>query len=248
MYAAVANGELEVVWMSGERVLVVEDNRDLASLIYESMEDAGFEPDHAADGLEALRLMREASPPFDAVVLDIGLPRLNGLEVCSRLRSEGYGAPIVMLTAQGCAEDIVRGLDGGSDDYVVKPFEMRVLIARVRAAIRRYLSMPDHAGVIHTPLLTLDTTSNFVRLATGIEVDVSPLQTRLLAMLVRHAPRVVTRDELERALWRDSECPSPDALRAHIYQLRQLLDKAGAGNLVRTRGKLGYYLEVPPCS
>lgn len=230
--------------MSGERVLVVEDNRDLAALIYESMEDAGFYPDHAADGLEALRLVRDASPPYDAVVLDIGLPRLNGVEVCLRLRAEGYGAPILMLTAQGCAEDIVRGLESGSDDYVVKPVELRVLIARVRAGMRRYLSMPDHAGVIRTSLLTLDTNRSLVTLPTGSEIGISPLQTRLLEMLVRHAPRVVTREELERAVWRDSDCPSPEALRAHIYQLRQLLDKAGVANLIRTRGKQGYYLEA----
>lgn len=234
--------------MGNERVLLVEDSRDLAALVYEALEDAGFEPDHAADGEEALRLARSASPPYDAVVLDVGLPRINGLDVCLRLRGEGFRAPILMMTAQGCAEDVVRGLEGGSDDYIVKPFEMRVLIARVRAGIRRYLCMPDHAGVVRSAALTLDLNRNQVTLArSGGQFTITPLQTRLLEMLLRHAPRVVTRHELEKAVWSDDERPSGDALRAHIYQLRQLMDKAGAGGMIQTQGKRGYCIEAPAC-
>lgn len=233
--------------MSNERVLLVEDNRDLAAMVYEALEDAGFEPDHAADGEEALRLVRDASPPYDAVVLDVGLPRVNGFDVCLRLRDAGFGAPILMLTAQGCAEDIVRGLEGGSDDYIVKPFEMRVLIARIRAGMRRYISMPDHAGIVRSALLALDVKHNTVILPDGAHFTITPLQTRLLDMLLRHAPRVVTRLELEKAVWSEDERPSADALRAHIYQLRQLMEKAGVGGMLRTRGKQGYYLEVSAC-
>ena len=230
--------------MQRERILLVEDNRDLAASIYESLEEAGFEPDHASDGAQALHLVESTVPPFDAVILDVGLPRISGFEVCTRLRSDGFRAPILMLTAQGAADQVVEGLEKGADDYIVKPFESRVLVARIRAAIRRYLSLPDNAGVVQAAGIALDTNRCRLSLPSGQGCSLTPLQTRLLHTLMRNAPRVVSRDELESALWGDEERPGSDALRTHLYQLRRLIQGAGGSDFIRTCGKQGYCLDL----
>lgn len=227
-----------------ERVLLVEDHRDLAASIFEALEEAGFEADHAGDGARALQLVATTSPPFDAVILDIGLPRVSGLEVCARLRADGFRAPILMLTAQGAVDQVVDGLERGADDYIVKPFEARVLIARVRAAIRRHLGMPDASGVVQAGDLALDVAQFRLRLPDASTRSLTPLQTRLLHVLMRHAPRVVSRDELEQALWGDEHRPASDALRTHLYQLRRLIRDAGSPASIRTCGKQGYRLET----
>jgi DNA-binding response OmpR family regulator len=231
--------------MHRERILLVEDNRDLAASILESLEEAGFEPDYARDGAQALHLVERTAPPFDAVILDLGLPRLNGFEVCTRLRKDGFRAPVLMLTAQGAADQVVEGLEKGADDYIVKPFESKVLIARIRAAIRRYLSLPDNAGVVQTAGLALDTNRCRLLMPNEQYCSLTPLQTRLLHTLMRNAPRVVSRDELESALWGDEERPASDALRTHLYQLRRLIRGAGGADFIRTCGKQGYCLDVP---
>lgn len=227
-----------------ERILLVEDNRDLAASLLESLEEAGFEPDYAGDGVQALHLVENTSPPFDAVILDVGLPRLDGFEVCTRLRNNGFGAPILMLTAQGAADQVVEGLNRGADDYIVKPFETRILVARIKASVRRHLSMPDTAGVVRTAGIALDTNLCRLALPSGQSCTLTPLQTRLLHTLIRNAPRVVSRDELESALWGDEHRPASDALRTHLYQLRRLIQGAGGTDFIRTRGKQGYCLDL----
>ncbi|ANH67676.1 response regulator transcription factor [Mitsuaria sp. 7] len=230
--------------MDSERVLLVEDSRDLAASILETLEEAGFEPDYASDGAQALALVETTSPPFDAIVLDIGLPRVSGLDVCSRLRADGFRAPILILTAQGSPEQVVDGLERGADDYIIKPFDSRVLVARVRAAIRRFLTIPNGAGIVHGAGLSLDINQCRLSLPSGGSCTLTPLQTRLLQTLMRHAPRVVSREELESALWGDEERPGSDALRAHLYQLRKLIQNAGGPAVIQTRGKQGFCLEA----
>jgi DNA-binding response OmpR family regulator len=226
--------------MNRERVLLVEDNRDLAASIVESLEQAGFQPDYAGDGAQALHLVQSTTPPFDAVILDVGLPRINGFDVCSRLRQDGFRAPILMLTAQGAADQVVEGLERGSDDYIIKPFETKVLIARIKAAMRRYLSLPDNAGVVRKAGIALDTNRCRLALPSGAVCSLTPLQTQLLHTLMRNAPRVVSREELESALWSDDERPASDALRTHLYQLRRLILAAGGPAFIETSGKQGY--------
>ena len=228
--------------MHSERILLVEDNRDLAASILESLEQAGFQPDYAADGAQALHLVQATTPPFDAVILDVGLPRINGFEVCSRLRKDGFRAPVLMLTAQGAADQVVEGLERGADDYIIKPFETKVLVARIRAAIRRYLSLPDNAGLVRTASLALDTNRGRLMLPSGHACSLTPLQTQLMHTLMRNAPRVVSREELESALWHEDERPASDALRTHLYQLRRLIQAAGGPAVIQTCGKQGYCL------
>ncbi|MDH0864323.1 response regulator transcription factor [Mitsuaria sp. GD03876] len=227
-----------------DRILLVEDHRDLAASLLETLEENGFEPDYAGDGDHGLRLALSTRPPFDAVILDVGLPRLSGFEVCSALPREGFRAPILMLTAQGAADQIVQGLERGADDYIVKPFEARVLVARIRAAVRRHLRVPDGAGLVQAEGLALDTGRCQLLLPGGATCALTPLQGRLLHTLMRHAPRVVSRDELESALWGDEHRPSSDALRTHLYQLRRLIQQAGGPAVIRTCGKQGYCLAL----
>jgi len=177
------------------------------------------------------------------VLLDIGLPRIDGYEVCRRLRAQGFRAPVLMLTALGTTDNVVQGLDTGADDYIVKPFEIRVLVARLRAAMRRSLSLPDAAGLVRGAGLLLDTRHHRATLPHGAQVLLTPLQSRLLQTLMRQAPRVLSREELEDALWDEQHRPASDALRSHLYQLRRLMQRAGGGTLIHTRGKQGYYLD-----
>jgi DNA-binding response OmpR family regulator len=230
--------------MNRERVLLVEDNRDLAASILETLDDAGFECDYASDGAQALHLVASSSPPFDAMVLDIGLPRVSGLDVCSQLRADRINLPILILTAQGAPEQVVEGLDRGADDYIVKPIDSRVLVARVRAAIRRLLSLPNAAGVVQTAGLELHAHRCQLILASGAVCAITPLQSRLLQALMRQAPSVVSRERLESAIWGDESRPGSDALRTHIYQLRRLIQNAGGEAVIRTVGKQGYCLET----
>lgn len=230
--------------MVRERILLVEDNRDLAASVYEALEEAGFEPDYAADGRQGLQMAQTGIPPFDAVILDVDLPRMDGLEVCSRLRAGGFRGPILMMTALGTPDQVIEGLDGGSDDYIVKPFDTKVLLARVRAAIRRHLATPDGAGVLRAGALTLDTTLHRLTLASGVQCILTPLQSRLMQTLMRHAPRTVSREELESALWGDDERPASDALRTHLYQVRQLIERTGAPPVIHTSGKQGYRVDL----
>lgn len=228
--------------MHRERILLVEDNRDLAASIFESLEEAGFQPDYARDGAQALHLVQATTPPFDAVILDVGLPRISGFDVCTKLRQEGFVAPILMLTAQGAPHQVVEGLERGADDYIIKPFDTKVLVARIKAAIRRYLSLPDNAGVVKRAGISLDTNRGWLVLPSGRTCVLTPLQTKLLHTLMRNAPRVVSREELESALWNDEERPGSDALRTHLYQLRRLIKAAGGPTLILTTGKQGYCL------
>ena len=230
--------------MNRERVLLVEDSWDLAASILETLEEAGFEPDYASDGAQALQLATSTSPPFDAMILDIGLPRVSGLDVCARLRNDGFRIPILILTAQGAPEQVVDGLDKGADDYIIKPFDSRVLVARVRAAIRRFLSVSDNSGTMRGAGLALDTNQCRLTLPSGASCILTPLQTRLLHTLMRHAPRVISREELESTLWGDEERPGSDALRTHVYQLRKQIQQAGGPAAILTRGKQGYCLET----
>lgn len=230
--------------MHRERILLVEDHRDLAGSILETLEEAGFDADYAADGAQALHAVATTSPPFDAVLLDVGLPRVSGFDVCTRVRRDGFRAPILMLTAQGAADQVVEGLERGADDYIVKPFQSKVLIARIRASIRRYLSLPDGAGIVEAAGCALDVVRGRLSFGNGNGhgCALTPLQNRLLQTLMRHAPRVVSRDELETALWGEDERPASDALRTHLYQLRRQIERAGGPPLIVTAGKQGYRL------
>ena len=217
-------------------VLLVEDNRSLSEMVGEYLESRGFGVDYAGDGVDGLRLASENS--YDVVVLDLMLPRLDGIEVCKRLREEAKkSTPVLMLTARDTLADKVTGLDAGADDYLVKPFAIQELEARVRALIRRDRRQVS-AEVLRIADLVLDTSSLRVTRA-GQDQQLSPIGLRLLTILMRESPRVVTRRDIEREIWGDG-LPDSDTLRSHLYNLRKAIDRPFDKQLLHTVQTAGY--------
>lgn len=202
-------------------VLVVEDNRNISEMIGEYLEGRGFEVDYAQDGLDGYRLAAENS--YDVVVLDLMLPRLDGIEVCRRLRNDARkSTPVLMLTARDTLDDKLTGLGFGADDYLTKPFAIQELEARLRALIRRERRQVG-SEVLKVADLVLD--------------PVSMRATR--AGTMRESPRVVTRQEIEREIWGNG-LPDSDTLRSHLYNLRKIIDKPFDRPLLHTVQSAGY--------
>lgn len=222
-------------------VLLIEDNRNISEMVGEYLARRGFSVDYARDGLDGLRLAQEGS--YDVIVLDLMLPRLDGLELCRRLRQEHKRAtPVLMLTARDTLDDKVRGLEAGGDDYLVKPFAIQELEARVRALIRRERRQVS-PEVLKVGDLTMDTATLRVTRA-GQELTLSPIGLKLLNILMRDSPRVVSRRDIEREIWGDA-LPDSDTLRSHLYNLRRVIDKPFPVQLLHTIHSAGYRLAEP---
>ena len=219
-------------------ILLVEDNRSLSEMVGEYLESKGFGVDYAGDGLDGYRLATENS--YDVIVLDLMLPGMDGLDLCRKLRSEAKKAtPVLMLTARDTLEDKLTGLDAGADDYLVKPFEIRELEARVRALIRRDRRQVS-AEVLRVADLVLDTATLRATRADQ-ELQLSPIGIKLLQILMRESPRVVSRRDIEREVWGDL-LPDSDTLRSHLYNLRKAIDKPFDKPLLHTIHSAGYRL------
>jgi len=217
-------------------ILVVEDNRNPSEMMGEYLEARGFGVDYAGDGHDGYRLAVDNS--YDVIVLDLMLPRMDGVEVCRRLRHEAKkSTPVLMLTARDTLQDKVIGLDAGADDYLVKPFAIQELEARLRALIRRDRRQVS-AEVLKVADLILDTASLRVTRG-GKEILLSPIGLRLLTILMREAPRVVTRRDIEREIWGDG-LPDSDTLRSHLYNLRKAIDRPFDKPLLHTVQTAGY--------
>jgi DNA-binding response OmpR family regulator len=219
-------------------VLIVDDNRMVAESIGYYLESCGYAVDFAEDGISGLHLAITNS--YDIVILDLMLPGLNGLDVCRKLRNEARNStPLLMLTGRSTLEDKVLGLEAGADDYLVKPFELRELSARVNALIRRQRRQVSLDRLVVGDLILDKATLRITR--SGRELAVSPLGLRLLEILMRESPRVVARREIEREIWGDA-LPDSDTLRSHMYNLRRIIDKPFARPLLQTVTSAGYRL------
>jgi DNA-binding response OmpR family regulator len=219
-------------------VLLVEDNQDIAEMVYAFLERRGYALDYAADGVTGLHLAVTNS--YDVIVLDLMLPGMDGIDVCRKLRDEAQrDTPILMLTARDTLGDKVAGLDAGADDYLVKPFEIRELEARIRALIRRRRGQiaPE---VLQVGDLSLDTGTLTVTRA-GETLNLTPICMRILTVLMRASPRVVSRLAIEREVWGDV-LPDSDTLRSHLYNLRKTIDKPYPKPLLHTVQSAGYRL------
>ena len=224
--------------MKHKSILLVEDHRDLAETTGAYLEACGFLVDYAADGLTALHLAVTES--FDAIVLDIMLPGVDGLEVCRRLRDDaGLTTPIIMLTARDQLDDKLAGFERGADDYLVKPFDMPELEARIEALIRRTEGIDQRfeVGDLMLDVKTLEVTRE------GQPLHLSKTLFEILKILMRESPNVVTRETLERDIWGD-DLPDSDTLRSHMYNLRRIVDRPFGTALIATRPGLGYTLRV----
>src|SRR5580704_11977593 len=224
-------------------VLVVEDEDALAALLQYNLDKEGYRVTVAADGEEALMLVDERAP--DLVVLDWMLPKVSGVEVCRRLRArpETRNLPIIMLTARGEESDRIRGLDTGADDYVVKPFSMSELCARVRAVLRRIRPGLSEDRVRHGDLM-IDRVAHRVKRG-GQEVHLGPTEFRLLDYFMQHPGRVFSREQLLDAVWGSDVYVETRTVDVHIGRLRRALNTEGVvDDPIRTVRSAGYALDV----
>jgi DNA-binding response OmpR family regulator len=219
------------------RILVIEDNPDIAANLGDYLEDCGHTVDFAGDGVTGLH--RAVVDEFDAIVLDLNLPGMDGLEVCRKLRNDARkSTPVLMLTARDALEQKLAGFESGADDYLVKPFALQevearlaVLLRRGRAAAPRVLNVAD----LEFNLDTLEVSRG------GKQIALNPTALKILQALMEASPAVVTRQELETRVWGE-ELPDSDSLRVHIHGLRAAVDKPFDKPLIQTRHGIGYRL------
>jgi len=223
------------------RILVIEDNRDILANVLDYLELKGYTVDCAQDGLSGLHLA--VTGQYDLIVLDVMLPGIDGYQLCERLRNDaGSETPIIMLTARDSLDDRLQGLAKGADDYLLKPFALSELVARIEAVLRRTQGSRKRQLQVGDLLYDLDTLS--VSRA-GKPLKLNPVGYKLLAILMQKSPAVVRREFLENALWGD-DLPESDSLRSHIHQLRQTLDKPFDKRLLHTVHGIGYRLAETP--
>jgi DNA-binding response OmpR family regulator len=222
---------------AGGRVLIVEDDADIADVLRRSLRNEGYEVRTSGDGTEALDIATGFVP--DLVVLDLGLPGLDGIEVCQRLREEG-DVPILMLTARAETEDRVAGLDSGADDYLVKPFERTELLARIRALLRR--RPPRGAASLQVADLTLNPDTREVRRGER-EVELTNREFELLEFLMRNERLVVSRERLLDEVWGYDPMAATNTIDVFISNLRRKLEDGGEPRLLHTKRGAGYVLK-----
>jgi DNA-binding response OmpR family regulator len=214
-------------------VLLVEDQHDIAANIWDYLERRGYELDHCADGASGLARARRGG--FQVIVLDLGLPRLDGLDLCRQLRAAGDGVPILMLTARDTLEDKLRGFAEGADDYMVKPFALKELEARIRA-LQRGFSGPTKCEA--SGELRYDRRAMTASRA-GREIPLTRTQGRLLDALLADAPAIVGHERLLAAGWEDGDADLP-ALHQQMYELRNLVDRPFNRALIASVRGVGY--------
>jgi len=229
------------------QVLVVDDEPNIRELVQVALKFHGCSVTTAATGKEALRQADAAQP--DLIVLDVMLPDLDGFEVCRRLRAAGNEVPVIFLTARDTSSDTVTGLALGGDDYVTKPFSVEALVARVRAVLRRasrsaHGGQPDgDEGVLRAGDLELDEARWTVHRA-GVPVELSPTEFRLLAYLLRHQGRVLTRAQLLENVWGWDYAGESQIVETYVSYLRRKLDPLGPP-MIHTQRGVGYSLRLP---
>ncbi|MFT7525048.1 MAG: DNA-binding response OmpR family regulator [Arenicella sp.] len=223
------------------RVLIIEDHKQIAEMLYDYFERRDYELDYASDGRMGFNLACQNE--YDIILLDLMLPEMDGLEVCRKLREEAkVFAPILMLTARDTLEDKVAGLDMGADDYLVKPFEILELEARVNALMRRK-GQVSRQEILTVGELSLNTGTLTVTRADQT-IYLSPIGLKILTILMKESPKVVSRNQLEHEIWGDI-LPDSDTLRSHMYNLRKQIDKPFSTPLLQTIQSRGYRIGDP---
>jgi DNA-binding response OmpR family regulator len=223
------------------RILVVEDNHRLSTSLKLNLAHEGYSVDTAYDGQEGQDLAELA--PYDLIILDVLLPAKDGFEVCRDLRRRRIHTPILLLTARDSVDDRVEGLDCGADDYLVKPFAMRELLARLRALLRR--QQPYQPGRLEMGSLVVDP-SIHTALRAGQPIELTPKEFALLEFLLRHPNQVVTRQLIEQHIWNyDFECES-NVIDVYVRRLRRKIDDPFPVKLLTTVRGIGYRLTPPP--
>ncbi|MEX2354150.1 MAG: response regulator transcription factor [Gammaproteobacteria bacterium] len=224
-----------------QNLLLIEDHHDIADMVYEYLEGSGYIMDYAADGITGLHLA--VTNEYDAIILDLSLPGLDGIDLLNKLRNDARKAtPVLILTARDTLQNKIAGLDSGADDYLVKPFEIKELAARVRSLIRRQqgLVSPD---ILRVEDLVFDTGTMTVT-RDKKKLKLTPIGMQILKILMQASPKVVSRRTIERQVWGDI-LPDSDTLRSHMYSLRKSIDKPFEMPLLQTIQNSGFKLCKP---
>jgi DNA-binding response OmpR family regulator len=217
------------------RVLVVEDESTIADFLVRGLTEQGYAVDHAADGQAALDILAAGS--FDAMVLDVLLPKVDGLTVCQRMRERGDRTPVLMLTARDTVDDRVRGLDAGADDYLVKPFAFAELVARIRALSRREPALTN--PVLRVGDLELDTTTRAASRGSRA-IELTTKEYSLLEYMMRNPNRVLTRTMITERVWNYDTFNVANVIDVYIGHLRRKIDDGHASKLIHTVRGAGY--------
>ena len=224
------------------RILIIEDNADIVANLYAYLEPRGYVLDSAANGYAGLALA--AQHDYDAAILDVTLPGLDGLEICRQLREQLKSSlPVLMLTARDTLADKVAGFDSGADDYLVKPFSLVEVDVRLKALVRRARGTVPGNAILRVGDVSFDSSTMRAERA-GQALALTKTGFKLLGCLMREAPKIVSREKLEQEVWGEDR-PDSDALRTHIHALRQVLDKPYPFAMLRTVQGAGYRLVSP---
>jgi DNA-binding response OmpR family regulator len=215
------------------QVLLVEDDLDLAATIVDYLELEKISCDHAANGIAGLKFINQQH--YDVVILDVNLPRMDGLTVCKNMREQGINIPVLMLTARETLDDKLAGFAVGSDDYMVKPFEMLELIARIHVLANRRSGLTN---ILSLHGVDVDFSAKTVK-RDGSILQLSPTGWKILEVLMRKSPEVVSKDQLLNAVWGD-ELPDSDSLKVHLFKLRQVIDRKSQNKLIQTVAGQGF--------
>lgn len=221
------------------RILLVEDDVKIASFVVKGLRAAGYAVDHAIDGENGLHMA--LTEPYDAAIIDIMLPKLDGLSVIEEMRKEGVNSPVIILSAKGSVDDRVRGLQKGSDDYMTKPFAFSELLARVQALIRRAGGHAETTrltvGDLSMDLITREVTRE------GRKIELQPMEFSLLEYLMRNAGRVVSKTMIMEHVWDYNFDPQTNVVEARICRLRDKIDRDFSKKLIHTIRGVGYVLK-----
>jgi two-component system OmpR family response regulator len=221
------------------RLLVVEDDPKIASFIIKGLKAAGYAVDHTADGETALGMA--LTEPYDTAIIDIMLPKRDGLSLIEKMRKEKVRTPVIILSAKGSVDDRIKGLQTGSDDYMTKPFAFSELLARVQALIRRAEGQLEptslNVGDLSVNLLTREVVRG------GKKIDLQPIEFSLLEYLMRHAGRVVSKTMIMEHVWNYNFDPQTNVVEARICRLRDKIDRDFSPKLIHTLRGVGYVLK-----
>jgi DNA-binding response OmpR family regulator len=214
-------------------VLLIEDDLDLAATVVDYLELENICCDHAANGIAGLEFINQQH--YDVVILDVNLPRMDGLTVCKNMREQGINIPVLMLTARETLDDKLAGFAVGSDDYMVKPFEMLELIARIHVLANRRNGLTNKLS-LHG--VDVDFSAKTV-MRDECALQLSPTGWKILEVLMRKSPEVISKDQLLKAVWGD-ELPDSDSLKVHLFKLRQIIDIKSKNKLIHTVAGQGF--------
>ncbi|NAW70478.1 response regulator [Vibrio sp. V27_P1S3P104] len=218
------------------KVLLVEDDLDLATALIDYMQLEGIECDFAADGLVGYNLI--TSYQYDVIILDLNLPKIAGLEVCRRIREQGIETPVLMLTARDTLDDKLQGFQHGADDYLVKPFAMQELMVRMLVLSKRRSGQATKLRIGELELdLSLRKACRY-----GQELKLSPILIKILELLMREYPSVVTREKIIQMIWGEAQ-PDSNSLKVHMFKLRKQIDQEGWPTMVKTVPGFGFSIQ-----